>query len=730
MGYKLCMTEKPSVAADIAKVIGATKKCEGYYEGNGYRVTWCLGHLVQLCEPEDYDEKYKDRRNIDLLPIIPEKWNIKVIPEPAKKKQFNIIKKLINDPDCDYVIDCGDMGSQGHYLQWLVRVKAGCKKEVKRFTATSLTKESILHHMNNLEDINKYSGVVKGAYCMARTNWIYGISFSRLYSSLYKAGIQVGLVKSPTLYMITKRYMDNKNFKPSDYYNVECSFILPGATEKMMLQLTDEEGIIKFNDKKEAVDIISQISKYQNGIVTDVVTEEKQKQRPLLYDITALQKDGDVRYGYTPEQVLNIAQKLYEKHLTTYPRTDAGYITEDMVNYMEGRVNIIKTISAFEKAAEQVLQEGLNLDKNIVNDKKVEDHHAILITEEFCSEKYDTLSADEKNIINLIMERMLIAFNYPYKYEQTKVYVAVNNHMFVGSYNARLENGYKNILEKMGFKQKDAEDITVTVSKKDVLKIDVCQIISKTTKAPELFTYNTLLSAMSNIGKEVGNKQQKTALSKRGGIGTQATRAGILAELVKINYIEYLNKGKKRYLIPSEKGVQIVQIMNKELMSPEITADCEIMINQIEKYQMTEEEYMNIIIDNVNSYIDGVQEEYRSADSSMRSILKKEYIRQSIGTCPFCGKDIYETKQGFMCENIKEKTCSFYLFKENKYLNRKRGKDKPLTVKEAQALLGKGLKLKCISKEGKEYKINVTVKSEPVIVEGKKYVGFDECFVK
>ena len=723
MGYKLCVTEKPSVAADIAGVIGASEKCDGYYKGNGYIVTWCLGHLVMLCEPEDYSEMYKDRSNIDVLPIIPDKWKTKLIAEPAKRKQFGIIKKLMTSSDCDMVIDCGDMGSQGHYIQWLVRQKAGCRKEVKRFTATSLTRESIAAHMKNLEDIEKYSGVVDGAFCMAKTNWIYGMTFSRLYTSLYKTGIRVGLVKSPVLYMVTKRYMDNKNFHVTNYYVVQGSFEYGGYLLKGELKNEDGE-IFQTDSKKDAARLSDKIGNYSNAVVTNVSETEKLTSRPLLYDITELQKDGDSRFGYTPAEVLACAQSLYEKHITTYPRTDSGYITHDMAPYMESRVKLIAEVNKYHNAASYVLDSGLNLDKNIINDKKVEDHHAIIITEEFSRAKFEALNGKEKDILQLIVERMLISFSYPYRYMQTKLDISVSDYIFGCACNKTIDNGYKEVLKLLDFKVKD-KDCKSMPQKEQVLPIAGIETLEKETKAPELYTYRTLLSAMSNVCKSVDDKKQQAALRERGGIGTQATRAGILSELIDINYIEYFNSGKNRYLVPSEKGMQIVRIMENKLMSPEITAECELMIKEIEEHKLSMDDYMKRISENVYDCTRRIRDDFKKNVKETESLFKTEYQKISLGKCPFCGSDVVEGKKGYFCGGFKEKQCFFYIGKDNRYIGKLRGTGKAVTVKDMKSLLSKGLIIKCKGKYDKDYRLRIFIKKEPVIIGDSKYVGLD-----
>lgn len=717
--YKLCVTEKPSVAKDIAAVIGADEKHDGYISGNGYVVTWCLGHLVTLCEPEEYDDIYKDRNNMDVLPIIPDEFKTKIIPEPGKRKQFGIIKKLINSPDCELVIDCGDMGSQGHYLQWLVREKAGCTKPVKRFTATSLTKESIKQHMQNLHDIDEFEGVIEGAYCMAKTHWIYGMTFSRLYSSKYKAAIRVGLVKSPTLYMVTKRYLDVCNFKPENYYQVEALMSCNGTDFT-----ADYNNKEKFSNAADAESICADIRKYKCGVITEIKKTTEQKQRPLLYDITQLQRDGDMRYGYTPEQVLKAAQVLYERHLITYPRTDSCYITYDLAPYMEERVHLIGKTDGYTAAAECVLKNGLVIDRHIVNDSKVTDHHAILITEEYNPEYLKHLSKTEADILELVMERMLVAFSKPYVYEKTVLSISVMDYKFTASGTVPSDRGYKDVLVLLGFDNvfDKTENIFSGIKEQDTVNIYDVQAFKKTTKPPKLYTYRSLLSAMENVGKDTKNERYKKALNARKGIGTQATRAGILSELIDLKYIEYKFEKKTRYLVPTEKGMSIIKVLDSELINPELTAECELMIKKIEEGKFTVAEYMEYISGRVKGCVSRA-----SASSVSEEDLKFAPAKKYIGECIFCSGRIVAGKHSFYCENLSDRGCFFYIDRNNPYFIKRTGKN--LTEKNIQNLISKkGEVFKCKSAAGKDYKLRIWCKDSPEVINGRKYVGFDSEF--
>lgn len=733
MGYKLCVTEKKSVAEDIAKVIGIKIETDrkGYFEGNGYRVTWAMGHLIRLYEPEEYDEKYKDRCNIDLLPICPELWKTKVIDDPHKKRQFGIIKNLMNDPECDLVIDCGDMGSQGHYLQWLIRKQACCKKPVMRFTATSLTKESIKSHMDNLVSIKNFEKIVEGAFCMAKTNWIYGMSFSRLYSTLYKSSVREGLVKSPTLYMVTQRYIENKKFNPEIYYQIRLK--LKFNEIEFSALMTDNNGRIK--EQQKAVEIIKSLDEMKYAIAKTIEKTDEITQRPGLYDITELEKDGDSRYGYTPAEVLAAAQSLYEKHLTTYPRTDSCYITHDLAPHMEHRIMMIGMVDSLKDAAEEVLRQGLNIDKFVCDDSKVSDHHAIITTEEFNENLLDKLTQIERNVLKLIIERMLIAFSYPYKYKKTKLIMTTGGRAFACFGNQPVDYGYKEILEKLGYeKSKSNTEDDETLPKMDEGdKAKIVQLLKekKKTTAPQLYTYRSILNAMKNAGNNIEDGEFKKALNNHKGIGTQATRAQILEELVKIGYIEEVTEKKKKFLVPSEKGMAIVQITDPELLSPEVSARCEYNVKLIESGQMSSDEFMKDVMKNVNECMARAKHAVTEQNMEIMTKFKHQNLKEKdAGQCPYCGGKIIEGKTSFFCEKWKpeNKGCNFIITKTNIYFYKRTNKE--LTSNDIKKLVSKnGLLLKCTSSAGNEYRLRVYCKTQPEETSnGRKFVAFESEF--
>ena len=721
MGYKLCMAEKPSVAKDIAAVIGADKKGNGFYEGNGYRVTWAVGHLVGLAEPEAYgfvsqEDMYNDQTQVayDELPLIPETFKL-IVLEPTKE-QFEIIKKLINDPNCEEIINCGDMGAEGHILQWFIREKAGCKKKVRRFCATSMTEEAIKYAMEHLRPEEEFSNIIKGEYCKKKADWIMGMSMSRVESIKYHTGITVGRVQSPTLYFVVKRYLDVTNFKVTNYYSMEAkmnegfSVIWTKDTEGVFpAGVKDSENRVLDKNIVEAKSCKIGLSK--KGIITKVEKKKKGNDRPQLYDITELQREANRKYGYTAAMTLATAQALYEtQKVLSYPRTDSRYITSDLESYMPERIKSIGTVGKkYKGAVENLLKVGLNIDKKIVDDSKVTDHHALIPTEKINGfdinsmkptdkERKDGVTEESmKNILDLVLCRMIISFSKPYIYEQTSVSVKFDDITFSASGKKPIDYGWTKVQETLSGKEKeeDIEDGLVQQIFPDLkvgqlVTTNQCVVLSKKTTPPKLHTEATLLTAMENAGATI----EGGAILKGKGIGTQATRAEIIKKLFDMGYCEVQKKGKTNYIIPTAKGLAIIRVLPPELYSPKITADWETKIAKIADGKMSEYEFMDEFV----SFIKTKVEEVKIADTGI--VFKKE--KQVYGKCPFCGKEVYryqakgEKKIRFYCA---DKLCPFSFDTDN--LTVKTWTGKSLTEKQCIQLISKKfLVLDCKRKNG------------------------------
>lgn len=672
MGYKLCTAEKPSVARDIARVVGANEKGNGYYIGNGYIVTWAVGHLVGLAEPEAYgfvkqedmygDDEARNKAYAE-LPLLPEKFEL-VVLEPTKD-QFAIVKDLMHRADVDYIIDCGDMGAEGHILQWFIRQKAGNTKLVKRFCATSMTDEAIQNAMNHLRDVKEFEPIIRGEYCKKKEDWILGMSLSRALSIKYHAGINVGRVQSPTLGFVVKRYIEVVNFKVTDYYTMDAT-ISEGQGFHVFWG-KDTEGIfppgIKTSDgrvlDKSVIDAKSvEIKSCGTGTVADLVTSKKAADRPQLYDITELQRDANRKYGYTAAVTLAAAQALYEtQKVLSYPRTDSRYITSDLVPYMEERVKMLGTIEKYKDISADLTAAGLNIDKKIVDDSKVTDHHALIPTEKINGfsladmkpteeeKKKGVTAATMYNILDLVLTRMLVSFSRAYQYEQTDITITFPNGMnFTATGKKPISLGWKAVQQRLGGKEdSNGEDsggqIFPNLQKGQTVTVSNCETISGKTTPPKLHTEATLLTAMENAGQQIENG----AILKGKGIGTQATRAEIIKKLYDTGVVETEMKGKTPYIKPTKKGLSIIQILPPELYSPKITADWEMKIADIVDGKDTESNVMR----EFEAYIKAKTEQVKSMDCQVSFAKEKEVF----GICPWCGESVYR----FQSKNEKGK---------------------------------------------------------------------------
>lgn len=719
--FKLCMAEKPSVAKDIAAVIGADKRCNGYFEGNGYRVTWAVGHLVGLAEPDAYgfvpqDEMYGDQTQAayDELPLIPDEFKL-IVLEPTKD-QFEIVKKLIHDPECEEIINCGDMGAEGHILQWFIREKAGCTKKVRRFCATSMTEEAIRDAMEHLRPEEEFANIIKGEFCKKKADWIMGMSMSRAESIKYHTGINVGRVQSPTLYFVVKRYLDAQNFKVTNYYGMEAEF-----DEGFCVAWSkDMEGIFPLDAKDSENRVLDKvlveakcrsIEQGRTGTVFEVETKKKGTDRPQLYDITELQRDANRKYGYTAAVTLATAQALYEtQKVLSYPRTDSRYITSDLKPYMPSRIKAIGTVGEkYQAAADDLLARGLNIDKKIVDDSKVTDHHALIPTEKIEGFNINEMKPTDKerkdgvteetmrNILELVLCRMIVSFSQMYVYEQTSISVRLADATFTASGKKPVEYGWTAVQEKLGGRNADedgegdsAGQIFPELKKGQTVTVKSCKTVPKKTTPPKLHTEATLLTAMENAGATI----EGGSILKGKGIGTQATRAEIIKKLFDTGYCETQTKGKTNYIIPTAKGLSIIRVLPPELYSPKITADWETKIAKIADGSMTEQEFM----DEFCAFIRAKVQEVKTTDTGIT--FKKE--RQVYGKCPFCGGDVYryqaagEKKVRFYCG---DKGCPFSVDTENPTVTTWTGKK--LTEKQCIQLIAKKfLVLDCKRKSG------------------------------
>lgn len=557
MEHILVIAEKPSVAISIAKVIGATKKKDGYYEGNGYKVSWCVGHLIQMANPDAYDEKYA-KWNISDLPIIPKQYKFEVAK--ATKKQFNILKKLMNDKEIDTVINACDAGREGESIFRLVYNEAKCKKKMQRLWISSMEDSAIKEGFSNLKNGEDYDKLFESAQARAIADWLVGMNISRLYSCLYKQNYSVGRVQTPTLYMIVKRDEEISNFKKEKYYTVELSmngFTL--STDKIGDEITAEQLINLIGDNIE---------------ITDVIQKEKITKPDLPFDLTTLQRECNKYFGYSAKQTLDYAQSLYEKKLITYPRTDSKCLTEDMI---VSTVNNILGKNDFD--TERI--------KTVFNSKKVTDHHAIIPTVSSLSEDLSSIPDSEAKVYRLISNKLHASVGYPLVENTTKIVAEFDGFEFTSSGRVIRDEGFSKYLKE--YKSKKNEFIELPdVSIGDVLSIENKEIKEKFTQPPKHFTEDTLLKSMEIAGNEALEKGVEV---ERKGLGTPATRAGIIENLIFKGFVER----DKKNLIATHKGISLVTIVADTFKSAETTAKWEMELADIAKGKSSKEKFLKDI---------------------------------------------------------------------------------------------------------------------------------------
>lgn len=551
---KLVIAEKPSVAISIAKVIGANKKKDGYYEGNGYRVSWCVGHLIQMANPDAYDEKYA-KWNMADLPIIPSDYKYEVAK--VTKKQFNILKKLMNDKEVDTVINACDAGREGESIFRLVYNQVNCKKKMKRLWISSMEDSAIKEGFDNLTDGKDYDNLFESAQARAIADWLVGMNISRLYSCLYQQNYSVGRVQTPTLAMIVKRGDEIANFKKEKYYTVELSmdgFTL--STDRIDDEVAAEQLISLVGDKIE---------------ITDVIQKEKITKPDLPFDLTTLQRECNKFFGYSAKQTLDYAQSLYEKKLITYPRTDSRCLTEDMIT---STVNNILGKNDFD--TERI--------KVVFNSKKVTDHHAIIPTISSLKEDVSELPLSEAKVYFLISDKFHASVGYPLIENTTKIVALFDGFEFTSSGKVIKDEGFSKYLKE--YKSKKSEDAVLpNVSVGDVLSIENKEIKEKFTQPPKHFTEDTLLKSMEIAGNDALEKGVEV---ERKGLGTPATRAGIIENLIFKGFVER----DKKNLVATHKGISLVTIVSDTFKSAETTAKWEMELSDIAQGKSSKEEFL------------------------------------------------------------------------------------------------------------------------------------------
>ena len=658
---KLVLAEKPSVAQSIAKVLGATKREDGYLEGNGYIVSWCVGHLVELAEPEAYDAKYSKWTYAD-LPIFPMDWKYEV--SSGTKKQFGILKKLMAREDVTSLVCATDAGREGELIFRLVYHKAGCRKPFERLWISSMEDVAIKEGFENLRSGTEYDALYEAALCRERADWIVGINATRLFSTLYGQTLNVGRVMTPTLAMAVMREAAIAAFKPEPFYTVQI--VLDGFTASSE----------RYKKKPEAEAVCKGCAV---ATVTKAERKEKSEKPPALYDLTSLQRDANRVLGYTAQQTLDYTQNLYEKKLVTYPRTDSRFLTDDMADILPDLVKM-----AFHTFPVDGVDNVPVHAEQVVNNKKVTDHHAIIPTRELQKCNLGELPKGELAILQLISNRLCVAVGDPHRYAETVIELDCGGTKFFAKGKTVQHNGWKAYVKKNSSTKTDEQEQALpSVSVGDELPISGPEIKEGKTSPPKHYTEDTLLQSMETAGAD-----EMPDEVERKGLGTPATRAGIIEKLVRIGFLERKGDKKTKYLIPTHKGTALVTVMPEQIQSPSMTADWEEKLLLIEKSEYASEDFM----DEIKDVIAGLIQNYEVIRDS-EVLLSKE--ANAIGKCPVCGSAVEDKAKAFFCSN---RACKFALWKNNRYFD---SIGKSMTSATAQKLLGSGkVKLKgCKSKK-------------------------------
>ncbi len=636
MGKELIIAEKPSVARDIAKVLKCNGRRDGFIEGEGYVITWAVGHLITLAEPEDYNEIYK-KWDYKTLPILPEEINIK--PYEKTVKQLKIITSLVNRDDVDSLICATDSGREGELIFRYVYTYTKSEKPFKRLWISSMTDEAIQHGFDTLKDGKEYDDLYYSAKCRSESDWLVGINATRAYTTKNYVLLSVGRVQTPTLALIVNRDHEIKDFKPQDYFEVLANY---GEFNGTWFEGKVSETKIL---KKDLADAIAAKIIDKKGVVSKVSNKKNKLLPPTLYDLTELQRDGNRYYGFTAQNVLTIAQSLYEKRkLITYPRTDSRYLSDDMKGVVKSTMQKI-SVPPYNKAIEPVLAKGLKFSKRIIDNKKVTDHHAIIPTNK--QPNLNGISEDEKKIYNLIVKRFIAVFYEPHLYNTTELIVEVEGETFVSKGKVITQDGWKKLYKA----EKDKKDTELPVLKKgDFIEVVGSELLVKKTSPPKPYTEATLLSAMENAGRFVDEDDLKEQL-KESGFGTPATRAGIIERLIQVKYIR--RKGKS--LQPTPKGIKLIAIVPEELKSPVTTGKWEKGLTKIAKGELEADKFMSSIRRFVAYIVNA------AGKSSGKVVFEQDQAKGGkkfvpkgpiLGDCPLCedGK-IAENSKSYYCSN-------------------------------------------------------------------------------
>ena len=622
---ELVIAEKPSVAQSIAAVLGATQRKDGYLEGNEYLVSWCVGHLVELAQPESYEEAWK-KWSYESLPIIPQEWQHEV--KSDTKAQYQILKKLMHDDRVDAVVCATDAGREGELIFRLTYNMAGCRKPMKRLWISSMEESAIRDGFHNLRPGSDYDNLYKSALCRQEADWLVGINGTRLFTVLYGGkALKVGRVQTPTLAMLVDRESKIMNFKKEAYY---MAHIMGNGLDAVSEHISD----------KTEAEMIAGACENGQALVTSVVKEEKWVAPPKLYDLTTLQRDANRLFGFTAKQTLEYTQSLYEKKLVTYPRTDSQYLSDDMEGTAKNVIEAIFNSLLFEQNI------MFNPDiKRILNSKKVTDHHAIIPTMEIIKQDLKAIPESEMKILSLCANRLLCATGEKHIYNSTKAVITCNNTVFKVSGKEVWKNGWKEFEDFFKNSYKTAEDKSDAEEEKKLpelregmtIAVEQTRVSEHFTQPPKHYTEDSLLSAMERAGAEdMGDEVE------RKGLGTPATRADIIEKLVKDGFV----KREKKQMIATEDGMKLITILPDVVKSPKLTADWENELTLVSKGEVAAEQFMS----GIEAMVTDLVKTYHSVSDEQKAMFGAGKSRQEVlGKCQKCGADVVKGKFGAYC---------------------------------------------------------------------------------
>ncbi|WP_050617410.1 DNA topoisomerase 3 [Intestinimonas massiliensis (ex Afouda et al. 2020)] len=683
---KLVICEKPSVAKSIASALGVTSRADGYFEGGGWLISWCIGHLVGLADAAAYDDRYKKWRYED-LPILPNPFRYVVSEEKAT--QFHILCSLMERPDVTELVNACDAGREGELIFRLVYKAAGCTKPFSRLWISSMEDAAIREGFADLRPGADYDPLYKSALCRQKADWLIGINASRLFSVLYHRTLNVGRVQTPTLAMLADRDSKIVLFRKEKYHHVRLAMDGAEAVSEKIPAMEDAQTIRDACDGKKATCV-------------SVVREKKTEKPPKLYDLTTLQREANRVFGYTAKQTLDYAQSLYEKKLLTYPRTDSRYLTGDMAETASVVLHLAARVPPFD-ACPEFFPDVLAL----VNNKEVSDHHALIPTLELEKADVPALPVGERNILLLVCCKLLCTAAEPFVYEAVTATFDCGGHTFTAKGKQVLSQGWRAIQEvfRSSLKEKpedeDAEHDLPVLTEGQVFEPVSASVTEHFTSPPKPYTEDTLLSAMENAGKEDIPED-----AERRGLGTPATRAAIIEKLVSGGFVE--RKGKN--LIPTKAGVNLVTVLPELLTSPKLTADWEQRLNEVAKGQASPEDFM----DGIEAMAAELVKKYSHISEDGQKLFQPE--KKTVGLCPRCGKPVYEGKKNFACS---DRACQFVMWKNNSFFEQR---GKVFTSKIAAALLKDGkVKVKGLRslRTGKTYDGTIVLADT-----GGKYVNY------